>query len=237
MPVLLPPPIPTFSCSIRRTNGKRLRTNSTVPSVEPLSTTITSRSPTDSRQRSMWSRAFQVTTTTETSGCSIGDRSAPAEDVLPEQDAEAGQREQDRHDEEQETAREGLVGGHAELPEEADEERLAHADAVHRERHEHDEEEERPEHDVRQEREVDADGASRRVDREDAGELRRGGDQRDVEQRARIVAVFVQALVDRPRRYLQPQAPHERDDEAKAPANSRREDDEGDDDRAGDEAR
>ena len=40
-----------------------------------------------------------------------------------------GQREQDRHQEEEEAARERVVGRHAELAEEADEERLAHADA------------------------------------------------------------------------------------------------------------
>ena len=41
------------------------------------------------------------------------------------------------------------VGVDAELAEEADEERLAHAEPVDRERDEHDEEEQRPEHDVR----------------------------------------------------------------------------------------
>ena len=42
MPVFEPPPRPRFSCSISRASGKRSRTSSSVPSVEPWSTTIVS---------------------------------------------------------------------------------------------------------------------------------------------------------------------------------------------------
>ena len=59
----------------------------------------------------------------------------------------------------------------AEPAEEADEERLAHGEAVDRERHEHDEEEQRPEHDVGPDREVDPDRPARRPDRDDPREL------------------------------------------------------------------
>src|SRR5581483_2564950 len=135
----------------------RSRTSSSVPSVEPWSTTTTSWPRTESRHRSSHGSALYVTTTTETSGRSggdIGDRRA-AEDVLPDHDRDAGQREQDRHHEEEEPAREGGVVVDAELAEEAHEERLAHADPVDGERHEHHEEEKRPEHHVRQHRQVD----------------------------------------------------------------------------------
>src|SRR5258707_11735516 len=106
MPALLPPPIPLFSCSITRTPGKRSRTNSSVPSVEPWSTTTTSRPRTDSRHCSSHGSAFHVTTTTETSGTGIRCGCAPVEDLLPEDHGDAGQREHDRHQEEEEAARE-----------------------------------------------------------------------------------------------------------------------------------
>src|ERR1051326_5318587 len=143
MPALLPPPMPAFACSSTRMSGYRPRTKSTVPSVEPWSTTITSRSRTDSRHCSSHGSPFSVTTTTETSGRSIGHRGRAAEDVLPEDHADAGQREQDRHHEEEESARERRVGRHVEPSEEADEEGLPHADPVDRERDEHDEKEQR----------------------------------------------------------------------------------------------
>src|SRR6266567_1153439 len=127
MPVLLPPPMPRFSCSITRTSGNRLRTSSRVPSLEPWSTTITSWPLTESRHSSTHGSAFQVTTTTVRS-TTAEHRRAPVEDVLPEDDREPGRREHDRHDEEEEPAREGAVGRHAEIAHEADEERLAHAD-------------------------------------------------------------------------------------------------------------
>src|SRR3954469_22454157 len=159
MPALLPPPIPLFSCSITRTAGKRSRIVATVPSVEPLSTTMMSRPTTDSRHFSIQGSALYVTTTTETSTTGRRDGRAPVEDALPQDHRDAREREQHRHNEEEEAAREGGVGIDSEVAEEADEERLAHADPVDGERNEHDEEEQRPEHDVREQREVDADGA------------------------------------------------------------------------------
>src|SRR5581483_8133677 len=132
---------------------------SSVPSVEPWSTTTRSRSRTESRQCSSHGSPFHVTTTTATSGTSggaIGNRS-PSNDALPQEHDDAGQREEDRHHEEQEAAREGEIRMDAQLAEEADEERLTHADAVDREGHEHDQEQERLENHVGQHREVDAD--------------------------------------------------------------------------------
>src|SRR3989442_416990 len=176
MPALLPPPMPLFSCSISRTPGKRSRTRSTVPSLEPLSTTITSRPRTDSRHCSSHGSAFHVTTTTETSATGRGrHRCPPVEDVLPQDHTEPREREQHGHHEEQEAARERRVGAHVQVPEEADEERLPHADPVDRERDEHHEEEERPEDDVRQQGEVDADRPGRRVDRDHSRELEEDG--------------------------------------------------------------
>src|SRR5580765_3687888 len=131
MPVLLPPPMPRFSCSITRASGNCSRTRSTVPSVEPLSTTITSRPCTDARHCSIHGSAFHVTTTTVTSATALGHRAlrsrgGPAEHLLPEDHGEPGQREQNRHHEEEKAAGERRVGAHSEVPEEADEERLAH---------------------------------------------------------------------------------------------------------------
>src|SRR5260221_12060800 len=133
MPALLPPPIPLFSCSITRTSGKRSRTSSSVPSVEPWSTTTTSRPRTDSRHCSSHGKAFHVTTTTETSATGMRCRRAPVEHLLPQDHRDPGQREQDRHQEEQEAARKCGVGIHVQVAEKANEERLAHADAVDRE--------------------------------------------------------------------------------------------------------
>src|SRR6478736_6274828 len=161
MPVLFPPPMPRFSCSITRTCGNCTRMRSTVPSVEPLSTTITSWRCTDARHCSIHGSAFHVTTTTVTSATALGHRAlrsrgGPAEHLLPEDHGEPGQREQDRHHEEEKAAGERRVGTDPEIAEKADEERLSHAEPVDGERHEHDEEEQRAEHDVRQHGEVDA---------------------------------------------------------------------------------
>src|SRR3954447_18469923 len=118
MPALLPPPMPRLSCSTRRT--PRRRTTSSVPSVEPWSTTTTSWPLTESRHCSSHGSALYVTTTTVTSG--IRDRlHAPTRNRLPEHDADSGQCEQDRHHEEQEATREGRVMRHAQLAEKADE--------------------------------------------------------------------------------------------------------------------
>src|SRR5258705_8401096 len=188
MPALLPPPIPLFSCSITRTSGKRSRTKSTVPSVEPWSTTSTSTSTiseerTDARHCSSHGSAFHVTTTTETSG--TGHCRAPVEHLLPQDHGDPWQREHDRHQEEQEAAREGGIGVDAQVAEEADEERLAHAEPVDRERHEHDEKQQRSEDDVGKQREMNPDRATGAVDGDDACHLHQHREGRDGEQRLR----------------------------------------------------
>src|SRR6266436_2634618 len=200
MPVLLPPPMPRFSCSITRTSGKRSRMSSSVPSVEPWSTTIVSCPRTDSSERSTQGSALKVTTTTEMSSA-IGDRGGRAAEALPENDREARRREDERHHEEQEAGCERRVGIDVELAEEADEERLAHGEAVDRERDEHDEEEQWAEDDVRANRQVDADRLGRRPDRKDAGELQDHRHGRNDDQRPQVIAVTVNAFIrcaDRP---------------------------------------
>src|SRR5215213_4713021 len=126
MPALLPPPMPRFSCSTTVTSGNRSRTKATVPSLEPLSTTTVSCPRTDSRHRSSHGSALNVTTTTEASP--IGHGRPPH--ALPHEHGEPRQREHDRHHEEEEAARERAVGVDVDLAEEADEERLAHREAV-----------------------------------------------------------------------------------------------------------
>src|SRR6266542_104174 len=102
MPALLPPPMPRFSCSSTRASGKRSRTSSSVPSVEPWSTTIVSWPRTDSRQRSSHGSAFHVTTTTETSPSRIGHGRPPH--ALPQDHHQAGERQDEGHHEEEEPA-------------------------------------------------------------------------------------------------------------------------------------
>src|SRR5262245_37531337 len=63
-----PAPSPRFSVSISRTPGYRSRTNATVPSLEPLSTTTVSTPASESRHRSIHGRASKVTTTDATGG-------------------------------------------------------------------------------------------------------------------------------------------------------------------------
>src|SRR5438093_4664893 len=124
MPALLPPPMPRFSSSITRASGNRLRTISSVSSLDPWSTTIVSWPRTLSRQRSTHCAELKVTTTTETSDIRLVQRCSPgAAEALPEEDPEPGQRERDRDEEEQEPGRERLVRTDAQIAEEADEER------------------------------------------------------------------------------------------------------------------
>src|SRR3954468_24588769 len=124
MPALLPPPMPRFPCSSSVTSGYRSRTRAAVPSVEPLSTTTVGYPRTESRQRSMCSAAFHVTTTTPTStstSSAIRDRHRRAAESLPEDHDQARHREQQRHQEEHEPDREGRVGVDADPRQEADE--------------------------------------------------------------------------------------------------------------------
>src|SRR5829696_10111228 len=127
IPALLPPPIPTLSCSIRRTAANRSRTSSTLPSVDPLSTTIASYPSTDSRQRSSHGSASYVTTTTVTSSrIALDRRRRRAPHALPQDHGEPRQRDRDRQQEEQEADGERRVRVDADPLEEADEECLAH---------------------------------------------------------------------------------------------------------------
>ena len=132
------------------------------------------------------------------SATGTGERRNPSQRMI----TSPGQREQERHQEEDQPGRERGVGVDPEAPEEADEERLADAEAVDRERHEHHEEEERPEHDVRADPDLDPDGPAAGPDREDARDLGCQGDRGDDEHGRDVVAVAVDALVERPREPL-----------------------------------
>src|SRR4029453_17457732 len=203
MPALLPAPNPRFSCSIRRACGNFSPTRSGVPSVESLSTTITS-APVPRRlssERSIQGAALCVTRTALTSGSAIcfarNPRAATRPmDALPREDQRARDRHQDRDHEEEEPGRERLVGAHAHLTEEADEERLAHREPVDRERDQHHEEEERPHDVVRPWREVDPDCLAAEPDGQDADRLHAERDEEDREQDAHVVAVRVHRVVD-----------------------------------------
>src|SRR5215510_855993 len=162
MPALLPAPNPRFSCSMTCASGNCPRTRSGVPSLDALSTTITS-APVPRRlpsERSIQGAASCVTTTALTSGSAIGFARDPRAATgpahpLPGEDRRTGGGEQEREHEEEEARGERLVGADAELAEEADEERLAHREAVDRERDQHHEEEQRAHDVVRPRREVD----------------------------------------------------------------------------------
>src|SRR4029079_3103132 len=133
MPAFSPAPRPRFSCSTTRTSGNPSRTRSTVPSVDPWSTRIVSSPARLSSHSSPHGSPFRVTVTAESSATAFesrllaGSRSAQR---LPAENHGAGQRECDRDDEEQETGRERRVCVDTELTQEADEERLAHGEAV-----------------------------------------------------------------------------------------------------------
>ena len=112
MPVLLPPPMPRFSCSITRTSGNRSRTSSSVPSVEPWSTTITFSSAhgfealLEPRQRVPGDDDDR-----EVSHCARGPVRRRSKTFSQRITASPGRREQDRHHEEEEAAGERRVGG------------------------------------------------------------------------------------------------------------------------------
>src|SRR6266536_6321079 len=212
-----------LSCSITRTSGKRSRTSSSVPSVEPWSTTMVSTPQSDSRQRSIQGSPFSVTVTAVTSALtsrrparassrrerelatSFEARGRRAAEPLEREDHGAGKRERDRDDEEQEAGRERRVGADVQLAEEADEERLAHGEAVDREGHEHDEEEQRAHHVVDARREIDADRLRGQPDGEHADGLDAERQHADPEQQPRVVPVGVNPLVDRAQRPLDAQ--------------------------------
>src|SRR5215216_560686 len=197
MPALFPAPKPRFSCSTTRASGNFSRTISGVSSVELLSTTITS-APVPrrlSRERSIHGAALWVTTTAETSGISLTDLPRPT-DALPGEDHCARDRHEDGDDEEEKARRKGAVAVDSDVPEEADEERLADGEPVERERHEHDEEEERAHHVVGAGREVDPHRLAAEPDRQHPGSLHAECDEEHDEQDAHVVAVRVHRLVD-----------------------------------------
>src|SRR5579862_548 len=239
MPRLLPAPMPRFSWAKTRTRGKRVRTSSRLPSVEPWSTTIVSSPATDSRHRSSHGSALNVTTMTETSPSGIRDRggcaAARTPRSLPQDHAEPWQSEHHGHHEEEEAARERRIGRHGELAEEVDEERLAHGEPVDCERHQHDEEEQRPEHDVGTDGKLDPDRVRRGPDGGDARELCSCGDERDDEQRPKVLAVAVDSLVDEPHDPLDADTPQHRDGEPQHAAHPAGEEDDAGDDRQHDE--
>src|SRR5262245_60976993 len=186
MPALLPAPKPRFSSSTTRASGNCSRTRSGVPSVDALSTTITS-APVPRRlpsERSIHGAALWVTTTALTSGSAIRLAGNPRLALgpvhpFPGEDQGTGDSHQDRDHEEQEAGGERLVGAHPHLPEEADEERLAHGEPVDRERDQHHEEEERPHHVIRPRREVDPDRLAAEPDGQHADRLHAERDEED----------------------------------------------------------
>src|SRR5438067_5266249 len=123
MPAFQPAQRPRFSCWTSRASGNRSRTSSTVPSVEPLSTTIVSCPRTLSRHCSSQGSALYVTTTAQTSPTGRAGTCGAAE-RLPGQRHRPRQRHRDRDDEEEEARRERRVVVHVQPAQEADEEGL-----------------------------------------------------------------------------------------------------------------
>src|SRR3990170_2528871 len=199
IPMFQPAPRPRFSALINRTSGKRSRTKSTVPSRDPLSTTIVSTPRSDSRQGSIQGRASYVTTTAATRGslAMLDPRSRLAAKPFPEQDRATRHRQQQGDEEVEETGRERLVRADADAPEEANEERLPHGEPVQRERHEHDEEQERSEHVIDPRIEVDAHGPRRCPDRQDPDRLDGKRDREHLTEQPRPATVVVDTLVER----------------------------------------
>src|SRR5437763_4578349 len=139
-----------------------------------------------------------------------GPRAAATAQVLPREDAEPGQRDADDDDEVEEAGRERGVGVDAQVAEEADEERFADGDPVQRDRQQHDQEEERPHHVVDARRDVYADGLAAHPDREHAHYLYAERQREDAEHQGNVLAVRVQALVDRADRAFDAEEPQQR---------------------------
>src|SRR5919204_4762359 len=199
MPAFHPAASPRFSRSSSRTRGNRSRTRSSVPSVEPWSTTTVSWASTLARHGSSHGSASYVTTTTATSAMPDARPGKPA-DALPGEDRRPGQRERERHDEEEEARREGAIRVDVQVAEEADEEGLAHGEAVDRERNEDDEEEERA-HDVEGPRpERHAHRLRREPDREYPERLHDDRQQEHADEERPVCPVRMDPLVDHPQR-------------------------------------
>src|SRR5215218_10588676 len=109
MPAFQPAARPLFGCCTSVASGKRSRTASTVPSVEPLSTTTVGSPRTLSRQRSTHGSAFHVTTTAATSAMAHT-RTDTAARAFPDEDDASRKRQRDRHQEEEEAGGERRVG-------------------------------------------------------------------------------------------------------------------------------
>src|SRR6266545_956849 len=200
MPALLPAPKPRFSCSTSRASGNRSRTSSTVPSVEPLSTTISSASVPRklSSERSTQGAALYATTIAVTSAIGFARHagaSGPPQS-LPREDQRARRRHHHRDDEEEEPGCEGPIGIDADATEEADEERLPYREPVDGEGDEHDEEEQRAHHVVRPWREVDPNRLAAEPDREHAHRLHSKRDRDHSEQDADVLPVGMESRVD-----------------------------------------
>src|SRR5215203_828193 len=243
MPALLPAPKPLFSCSITRASRNFSRTSPGVPSVDALSTTTTS-APVPARlssERWIQAAALWVTTIALTAASAIGfasdARRARAADALPREDRRARSRHQDRDHEKQEAGSERLVRADAEVPQEADEERLAHGEAVDRERNQHDQEEERAHHVVGPRREVDPDGLPAEPDGEDAHRLQRDRDQQDDDENADVVPVRVHRVVDTGDELVEPDEREDRPPELEQRPRAAREEQEAEEDRRHDEER
>src|SRR6476469_1081840 len=160
----------------------------------------------------MYGSALYVTTTAASrSRSAIRDGRPRGAQALPGQDRGARERDGDRDDEEEEAGREGLVGIDTELRQEADEERLAHRQAVDREGDEQDEEEQRSHHVVGPRRQVDADGLAREPDREHAHGLYGERQDHDADHQPDVVAETVNAFVRGPDRALELEPSQERE--------------------------
>src|SRR5437763_14167204 len=124
IPAFQPAARPRFSRSSTRTSGRRSRTSSSVPSVEPASTRIVSCARTLARQVSSQGNAFRLTTTTLTSAMADA-RPAESAQALPAEDRRARQRERERDEEEAEPRRERGVRVDVQPAAAVHEERLA----------------------------------------------------------------------------------------------------------------
>src|SRR4029453_13015046 len=209
-------------------------TRSSVPSVEPWSTTTVWWPATLSRDRSTYGSALYVTITAATSAMR---QRAPRRraDRLPRRDGGARGCEPERGHEEEEARGGRRVGTDVQAGHEAHEERLPDGEAVDRERHEHDEEEQRAEHEVRPRREIDAQRLTAHPDRKDADDLDDDRQRKHGEDRADVVAIPVHALVERTGRTLDPEPPKEGRQPPEPSPEAAREDDEAADDGEDDE--
>ena len=159
---------PTFSCSISVTSGNRSRTNVD----RPVGGAVVDDDRPDARDaREALLDPRQGVVGDDDAGdarrrqpCSSRGR-APPRNPSQSRIAAPGSASATVTRKKRKPGRERLVGGDADAAEEADEERLAHGEAVERERDQQDEEEERAHHVVDARPELDPDRLPRRPDR------------------------------------------------------------------------